>query len=350
MEGLNNLMQNKMFLQYLAAAGQDIGSGNAIGTNVNQSTQQNIAAQSQAKLQDKYIKLLQQMLSGQVPEGGKIVTDSKGMKLDIPHSALGGNFFSNEDLASMKPRLDLELSPQPQRGISPANPFDSSQLEISPSDLAGLNPQDIGRALEGAMGVESLKQRKFSDVIDAMYKKSLMDKYRSEDKDRERTAAIKNYEYAVQQGYKGNFADWEKDTKTTHQKDYDAAKEGGYRGSFHEWLLDVNRASAPSIRIGEKVDTALALSKISGEKYFNDPRWIDDIDKYLNSTNVRMNWFGAEDEVQEKAATVAKYVENKIAAGGGEIVEVPDWDGKTITWKVKWPSGNIEELRYAVSD
>lgn len=79
---LNALSQNKLLLQYLAGAGADISAGNPIGGNVNAVTQQNIQAQN-------FAKLLQRMLGGNVPEGGKITMDTKGMKMDIPQSALG---------------------------------------------------------------------------------------------------------------------------------------------------------------------------------------------------------------------------------------------------------------------
>lgn len=72
---MNNLFDNKLFLQYLAAAGQDIMSGNPLGTNVNQVTMQNIAAQN-------YAGLLKKLLAG----GGSVQMDSKGTKLNIPHS------------------------------------------------------------------------------------------------------------------------------------------------------------------------------------------------------------------------------------------------------------------------
>lgn len=82
--GLTNLLQNKLFLQYLAGAGADISAGNPLMTNVNAITQQNIQSQN-------FMKLLQNMLGGEIPEGGKMTMDSKGMKMDIPSSALKGD-------------------------------------------------------------------------------------------------------------------------------------------------------------------------------------------------------------------------------------------------------------------
>jgi len=78
---LNNLMQNKLLLQYLSSAGGAISAGEPIGPALNDVTQQNIKAQN-------FNKLLARLMKGEVPEG-KVVRDNKGMKIDIPHSALG---------------------------------------------------------------------------------------------------------------------------------------------------------------------------------------------------------------------------------------------------------------------
>ena len=78
MDWLNNLTQNKLFLQYLAGAGADIGAGNPIGQNVNAITQQAIASQN-------FSKLLSEVLG----KGGKAVIDKDNTKLDMPTSLLG---------------------------------------------------------------------------------------------------------------------------------------------------------------------------------------------------------------------------------------------------------------------
>jgi hypothetical protein len=92
MEGLTDLLQNKLFLQYLAGAGQDIGSGNPIGTNVNAITQQNIQSQN-------YMKLLQQMLGGGIP-GGKLTADDKGLKFDIPKLTVDQSLNPSTDMTA----------------------------------------------------------------------------------------------------------------------------------------------------------------------------------------------------------------------------------------------------------
>lgn len=92
-----SLFNNKLLLQYLAAGGQDIAAGNPIGANVNAVTQQNISAQSQAATIKKTLEMLMKMLRGEnIPEGGKVTMDNKGVKMDIPSSALGNLSLANE--------------------------------------------------------------------------------------------------------------------------------------------------------------------------------------------------------------------------------------------------------------
>jgi hypothetical protein len=320
------------------------------------------------------------MLGGQVPEGGKMVTDSKGTKIDIPHTALSGGFLSDDSM-TMAPNTNLapanNPTPKPQGGTNFANHFVSSQSEISPSDLAGLNPQDISNALSGAMSAESLRQKKVTDVADSIYKQKMMeyydtligektpsvtipgtdikltkgeylDWYKTASKD-DRTAAIKNYELAQSQGYKGSFVDFQDSSKTTHKKDYDEAVAGGYRGTFNEWMLAMAKAGATTI--GDITGRAQALADIKGQTYFKDPKWTSDLDKQISSEEVQNELFQLEGDakVQRKAEYKVEFIENKITAGGGTVTDIK-WaeDGKTMVWTVKWPSGDTEEVKHAV--
>jgi len=79
--GQDNSGMVRLISQYLAGAGADIGAGGAIGSNVNQITQQNIQSQS-------FMKLLQKMLGSD----GKVTMDNKGAKFDLPKSMLSPLF------------------------------------------------------------------------------------------------------------------------------------------------------------------------------------------------------------------------------------------------------------------
>ena len=88
--GMSDLLQNKLFLQYLAGAGQDIGSGNAIGTNVNAVTNQAITAQN-------FSKLLAQLMAdaNDSTTPGKVTTDGKKLtyNTELGMSDLGKSLF-----------------------------------------------------------------------------------------------------------------------------------------------------------------------------------------------------------------------------------------------------------------
>ena len=375
---MENLLQNKMFLQYLAAAGQDIGSGNAIGTNVNQATQQNISAQN-------YMKILQKMLGGQVPEGGKMVTDSKGMKLDIPHTALSGGFLTDD--MSMTP--DQSLAPaaspapasQPKGGIDFTNPFASSQSEISPSDLAGLTTQDISGALSGAMSVEAMKQKKVTDVADMMYKQKMMSYYDSLI-DKNKAGEPLDQPFPIEVPGIGGVSIRQWNALTKDQQEYAGyvfkAKQLGdedimnerefklleptERENFLRAAMDdpdlmraargLARSGATRISLGEKLEEVKAKAGLKGQTYFKDPKWTNDLDKHISSEDVQNELFQLEEgDVKDtkKAEYKVEFIENKITAGGGSVQDVKwDDDGTTMIWTVKWPSGDVEEIRYAV--
>ena len=89
MADLSSLMQNRLFLQYLSGAGQDISAGRPIGQNVNTITQQAIAAKSQAVTNKKMMQMLADMMSGKLTPGSSIKMSDKGdMTMNLPKSAL----------------------------------------------------------------------------------------------------------------------------------------------------------------------------------------------------------------------------------------------------------------------
>jgi len=111
----------------------------------------------------------------------------------------------------------------------------------------------------------------------------------------------------------------------------------------------LSKAGAPVNVIENAVNKELALSEIEGQKYFNKPGWADDVNKYLASEEVQDKIFTSKEPDKTKAIETVGYIESKIKAGGGEIVNVKwDDDGKTMVWTVKWPSGNTSTIRRAV--
>lgn len=111
--GLSDLFQNKLFLQYLASAGGAISAGQPVGPALNQVTQQSITAQN-------FSKLLAKVLG----EGGKATINKEKTKIDMPTSLLGS---LSGGTAGMREAAAGQLtgiqSIEPVGGTRQPNPF-----------------------------------------------------------------------------------------------------------------------------------------------------------------------------------------------------------------------------------
>ena len=354
MADLTNLLQNRMFLQFLSAGGQDIAAGEPIGKRVGEATQQNIQAQS-------FAGLLSKILAG----GGDFKLDKDKFTLSGAPNILGE---SSETVGGPSELGPVGVNPpgkvtpsQPGAGldISQANllstflnPSDSPLGDISPSDLAGLTTQDIGSIVGFKLAREELVRKRAADVaglplVEAKTQLALAQAAKAGIPKDQRTAAIKNYEFAQTQGFKGSFTDFKNATETTHKKDYDTAVEGGYTGTFHEWMLEMAKAGA--INLGEVVARKGALEDIEAVKYFTDPKGLTrDIDKFISSDDVQNQLIQLEGpEVDRKKAQLTEnFITGKIASAGGVILD-SKLDGRTFVWTVKWPDGTTSEVRHA---
>jgi hypothetical protein len=364
---VGKLFENKLFLQYLSGMGGAMSAGEPVGPALNQVTQQNISSQN-------YMKLLAKMMKGEIPEGGshQVTTDAEGTKMTfkMPKNVLGGT-AENTVLAQQGAGLPGGSGTD----WSFLNP--SSSPVSSSADLAGLTPEMISQALKFKLAGEEMEQKKITDYTDMIYKKALTEQalataektkpsitipgtdiklsqdqwvewYKAATKD-ERTSAIKNYEYAQSKGYSGSFEQFQDLAKTTHQKDFEQAKSGGYTGSFNQWMFDMAKAGA--INLGDVVERKKATEDIDAQKYFTNPKGLAaDIDKYIASEEVQNQLFAyATDPKKRETETIRakeNYIIRKIAAAGGQIIS-SKLDGRTFVFKVKWPDGDISEVRYA---
>lgn len=260
---MDNLLKNNLFLQYLSGAGGAMSAGEPIGPTLNQITQQNIGAQSKHKLQQSYMKTLQQMLGG-LPMGGKISGDKDNLTIKMPTGSLaqeGSQLEGGSGIDWSDPKEQGQLSAFLREGA--ANPS-ASPSDVSSADLAGLTAADVSQALSGATNVQALKQKKFTDIVDALYKSRTaadMEK-RTEIYGRpaipkdERINAIKGYEYAkTEEGgsYKGSFKEWERDDRTGNIKDYeryasDEEAMGRTPDDFNTWLRDLRKVEQSELR------------------------------------------------------------------------------------------------------
>ena len=382
---MENLLQNQLFLQYLSGAGSALSAGEPIGPALNQVTQQQISSQN-------YMKMLQKMLGKGVEfksdaEGKATVTGelSKILGAEEGEDVFGGQFADQKTQplggaslqtpqlpATQNQQLNMpEKSGLNQGGImSLLNPSSSPLGNFSPSDLAGLTPKDISEALKFKFAGEELGDKRINDAVDRAYKqtqitgatpsitipgtdvkltrKEYISWFTSASKD-ERTAAVKNYEFAQSKGYKGDFESFQNSASTSQQKNFESAKKDGYVGSFNEWMLDMAKAGA--INLGDIVARQEATKDVSAKKYFTDPKGlVQDVDKYVSSDEVQNELFQYADTPQslerEKVRRKEQFIEGKITSSGGTIIEAR-LDKKTFIWKVKWPDGTTSEVKYA---
>ncbi len=403
---MEDLLQNKLFLQYLSGASQDLLAGNPIGANVNAVTQQNIQSQN-------YMKLLQQLLGGGIP-GSKLTADDKGVKFELPKGIFGQGMSQSTDqnLAPVAKPATSELNTnsnlmQMFGGSSNINPFVSSQPEITAADLAGLTPQDISSALGARFTAEQLGQKKASEIADMLYKQETLGIAKEnlglekekigisrEEVQRKRESDVltflekmkpdkldevypipvpgkgkvsvreweklpdeyKRYALAASQ-YSAqdqedfmSYEDWRNSTPTERERFLNAAME---RPELMEAAERLAKAGAPVNVIETAVEKQKKLSQLKGQEYFNDPKWIEDLNKHIENTDFdNVPGRGVEYTTNLKKAKTKErvnYIESKIRASKGEIVDVKR-QGKVGVWTVKWPSGDTEEISYAIYD
>jgi len=360
---MDNLLQNKLFLQYLSGAGGAMSSGQPVGPALDQITQQNIGAQSKDKLNKKYLEMLKQILEG----GGDVKLGKDKTTINAPSVMFGGlgSELANPDYtnpgAGVKDiATSLRGEAAPQYGqvntnrTSFVNPSASPLDDISGADLAGLTAADVSQALSGAVNVQELQEKRLTDIANMNYigqlsKESAARVRKMETPDVPKvTAAIENYEYAKRDGFKGTFSEWEKDAKTTHQKEFDQAKAEGYKGNFQEWLRDIT-ALGGGLSLGEKVAEHEAFADVKSKKYFTDPKGIAaDVDKYVNTEEVQNKLMPLAPAKRDRETVREKenFIVSKIVSAGGKIVG-SKIEGRTFVWTVKWPDGKTTEVRYA---
>ena len=391
----DELQQNNLLQSFLSQTGANLAGEGSVAADINSTIQKNIAAQSQAKEQDRQMQLLAKYLGkgvdfkssadGKVSVSGENMasvlgggeTSELGTVSSIPGPGAGpggslGGAAADGSLGgaggfgtAVKPTQPEGLNLDILKGI--LNPKSSPSDVPAFSDLVGLTPENVSQALAGATGVESLKQRTISDIASQGIQREVAktglrkaktselvaktNLYKAMNKD-ERTAAVKNYDFAqTEEGgnFKGTFTEFQNSAETTHKRDFDVAKDGGYEGSFNEWMLEMAKAGA--ITIGEITEREKAKGDIAGQLYFTKGDFIKDVEKHINSENIQNKLIAFKPEEREIEAAKARilFIEDSITARNGVLTEVKfSEDGKSMIWSVKWPSGDIEEIRYGI--
>jgi hypothetical protein len=130
-------------------------------------------------------------------------------------------------------------------GTSATNPS-SSPLDISSANLVGLTPEHISSALQMKMMQDETGQNALMDRVKMM--QAFQGIMTPEDI---RTADMKNYEYAKQQGYQGSFDDFvnQQAKGTAGIRDYEYAVQQGYTGSYEQWKTDLAKLGGTNINL-----------------------------------------------------------------------------------------------------
>lgn len=356
---LSNLATNSLLLQYISAAGQDVQNKGPLGANVNQVTQQNIAAQN-------YAKLLKKMLEN----GGKVSVDKDKVSINYPTNAADGSLnplgssgqagtpglasgdrgTTGENLAKLNaPATNANL----QGNLSAINPS-SSPLDIPASDLAGLTPQDISAALGFKMKAEELGQQKIMDVAKNIIAERRLGIEQAKLGEEKQTADIKNYQYAVSQGYKGSFADFKNSTESASVKDYEYAVQQGYKGSYQDWRTELAKAGGTNVNINP-VDRAAEMAEQEPMRFMDSGHLSKEIDKALTSKEFQNEVAMAGGLSDPKIARDLRMnkkkemIQDAVRAGGGRAFDTKfDPETGEVTFKVQWPNGKVKEYSYGL--
>lgn len=340
-----------------------MASGQSIAPALNQITQQNIGAQSQAALNKRYMDQIGKMLGGgEVPAGWKLTRDEKGTKMEIPSGigAMGASGAAGTPTPSGLPDMGQ---------IDTINPFASSQPGVSGADLAGLGPQDVSRALSGATSVEALRQQSIANMLSTFYNPldrpypvtnetgevmSTREWKALPSSEREYLAYLhtaKKLGAPEEELTRGFFSSLE---PTEREKFVRAAlKDPKIMAGAKELAEAVRTQISIGKKVAGKVAEKKALGKLKGQLWAHDPESIDAINKHLNSESMQRKIFmetqkEGGDPGLMKAKEAVNFIESKISVGG-TIQDVKlSADGKTMTWTVKWKSGDVEDISYVI--
>ena len=370
---MQNLAGNKLLLQYLSAAGMDIGGGKPIGANVNAVTQQNIAAQN-------YAKMLQKLLAG----GGKVSMDKESVTIKHPVTAgnpLGtGGQAGTPGLATGDRGPAGENVPVPPSQTNPApasnqalslgalNPSASPLGDFSGSDLAGLTPQDISSALQLRMKSDEMGRQSVNDVYDNMLKVAKIQSMSqpesafpvpvpglgpvSIEQWKALPADVRSYAAYVYQSKKANptepvmsqeeFKKIAPDTQIQYLK--------ALQDDPSLFAIAKELKAGTTVNIDTKTEEMKAKNKLSGQLYFGGGEHLKDIEKAKSSEDYQRKYFNLKADNPAAAEKFArdfegKFIDKNIIGRGGKMkVRWIDESKGIAEWTVTWPSGDTTTI------
>ncbi len=294
--GLSSLLQNRLFLSYLSKTGAAL---NPQAGGIDALTQQLIGAANAKDLQDRNRRELRALLSGKgvtesISDPGsplqKVTQTKDKTLLELADLGVeGGSSEGGQSIAgggaerAVLKQLKEENS---NFGGILSNPS-SDQSGSSYSELAGLSAEDISRISRDVIatetGIAGIKYRQAlgeqaraqtraltpsvtipgTDI--QLTRSEYLSWYKTATKD-DRTAAVKNFEYAVEKGFEGSFEQFQDTSRTSQQKNFEAAQADGYEGTFNEWMLEMRKAGATNIDLRGQLETRADVKRQSRVK------------------------------------------------------------------------------------
>lgn len=394
LEGLTDLLNNRLLLQYLSAAGQDLLSGQPIGSNVNAATQQNIQARS-------YVDLLRNMLSS----GGKMSMDKDNITIKAPTQSLQGpggvpagstgatnpgalNQQSSGSFPSVggsvrKPAQSVDILTDLLMGGGSPNPTSSPLDNIDYADLAGLTTQDISQALQFKFADKSFKHRKMEDLYNNIYRMHLIQQSQRAANQQDRVQALNElkelrmWEEQLRRSPlevpgmgRISFESWEKMPTNVKAYSYYAfnAKQAGEKvmsfndfqqqadpgtlveyyklamedPEFYKFYFKSKEAGATQINVGESMTKKRASEFVELES-----KLADKVRKTLDSNRVRVKIMNApaEERPHARAKVIANLIDSELANRGKIINREITEDGIGI-WTIRTKANTLETIRY----
>src|SRR5574343_119187 len=270
-------LENPDALYMLAGAGSAFaGKDNPMGM-LGKMTMAGIAADNQRKFMSAILGL-----------GGDIKLNKDKVTINAPPSAFQtgdpSKLATGQGAQGVVAPAAPEATPTSGGQSSAGNPTLGSLGSSEGISLAGLSPEDIRGALQIGLASQEIQRKRLSDIDQGAYwtemaknQKMLRDVQmaKAENVDT-RTTEIKNYEYAVGQGFKGSIVDFKKSMESMPNS-YQEWQLTDRSVPYGKWLMD--KAKAGALTIDESVIKQRRLEEDKNKIALKGQGFQDDLDR-----------------------------------------------------------------------
>jgi len=197
--------------------------------------------------------------------------------------------------------------------------------------LAGLTPKDITQALMLKQGAEELRRKTVSDVTDAAYKGTMMKKAEAETKALTPSIDVPGVGKLTNTEFINWYKAATKDDRTAAIKGYEYARDQGYEGSFEDWATNLAKLSGTNL--GDFMAKEYGKKKVAAESKLSDPEFhqgvIEDLQKDKQKwgfppayEGLKSKGYGEEEALSRgQSLMVIQEMDTRIKAQYGDKVE-----------------------------